>query len=129
MDQQSFLCPGRDPSRVAQPKELLISVGTRSRGATRKGLAQPPLTTSLFLTPTLSFSIVSKAPIAPSQPPSPPHSSQRQICPHLPSQALPLPWAGSPARGRLLRSGVDRPGSQLQGAELSLVLLISLIPH
>lgn len=104
--QQSFLCPGRGPSRAAQPKGLLISVGNRHHGATRKSLAQPPLTASLFLTPTLSFSIVCKAPIAPAQPPSP-HSSQRQILPrsHLPRQALPRPWAGSPAGGSTRAAG------------------------
>ena len=93
--QQTFLYPGRRPSKVAQPKGLLISVGNRSCGATRKGLAQPPLTASLFLTPTLSFSILCKASIAPSQPPNPSHSFQRQIFPLPPSsQASTAPALG-----------------------------------
>lgn len=141
MDQQSFLCPGRDRSRVAQPKELLVSVGNRSHRATRKGLAQPPLTTSLFLTPTLSFSIVCKAPIAPSQPPSPPHSSQRQIFPLSPSSqpgtAPALGWescprlssaqwggqTGRPAPGSRAKPGfANQPHSTLTLVRVALVI-------
>lgn len=114
--QQSPLCPGRGPSRGAQPKCSFQWV--TEAGATRKGLAQPPLAASLSITPTLPISIVRKAPTAPAQPPNPSHSSQRQIFPLPPSSQASCPgwescwWLSS-----------------VRGAELSLALLISLIPQ